>query len=75
MLSVLKDRNEEMHRLCPSRYTKGLTTEQVGDVFEERYGHNYSKQSISRMASATKEELLGWLERPLDAVYPMLFID
>ena len=52
LLSVLKDQDEEMHRLCHSLYTKGLTTEQVGDVFEELYGHNYSKQSISRMASA-----------------------
>ena len=75
LLSVLKDQDEEMHRLCHSLYTKGLTTEQVGDVFEELYGHNYSKQSISRMASATKDELMGWLDRPLDAVYPMLFID
>jgi transposase-like protein len=75
LLSVLKDQDEEMSRLCHTLYTKGLTTEQVGEVFGEIYGHHYSKQSISRMASATKEELMGWLERPLDAYYPIVYVD
>lgn len=47
----------------------------MGEVFGEIYGHHYSKQSISRMASATKDELLGWLERPLDAYYPIVDVD
>lgn len=75
LLSVLKDQDDEMHPLCHSLYKKGLTTEQVGEVVGEIYGHHYSKQSISRMASATKDELLGWLERPLDTYYPIVYMD
>ncbi len=56
-------------------YTKGLTTEQIGEVFGEIYGQEYSKQSVSRMASSSREEVLGWLERPLDEYYPILYID
>jgi hypothetical protein len=59
LLSVLKDQNEEMHRLCHSRYTKGPTTEQVGDVFEELYGHNYSEQWTSPRKTEGRISLSG----------------
>lgn len=75
LLSVLKDQRAEMDRLGFSLYTKGLTTEQVGEVFEEIYGQAYSKQSISRMADMAREEVLGWLERPLESYYPIIYID
>lgn len=75
LLNVLKDQRAEMDRLGFLLYTKGLTTDQVGEVFGEIYGQQYSKQSVSRMADSSREEVLGWLERPLDAYYPILYID
>ena len=75
LLSVLKDQRSEMDRLGFMLYNKGLTTEQVGEVFGEIYGRSYSKQSISRMADLAREEVLSWLERPLEAYYPIIYID
>ena len=75
LLGILKDQRAEMERLTYSLYTKGLTTEQIGDMFGDLYGHAYSKQSVSRMATLAREEVLGWLERPLDTYYPILYID
>ena len=40
---------EDCERLAGSLYTKGLTQEQVCEVFEEFYGDHYSKASVSRM--------------------------
>ena len=38
-------------------YSKGLTQEQVGDVFNDIYGEHYSKASISRMMEYLRRAL------------------
>lgn len=75
LLSILKDQRSEMDRLGFLLYQKGLTTEDVGEVFGEIYGRSYSKQSISRMADMAREEVLDWLDRPLESYYPIVYID
>jgi putative transposase len=75
LLSILKDQEEESKRLAFSLYGKGLTTEQVGELFEELYGRHYSTSSISRMFNYTREEVSSWLNRPLENYYPILCID
>ena len=56
-------------------YTKGLTQEQVGDVFDQIYGQHYSKTSISRMVDSVRDQVNEWLERGLEKYYPILFVD
>lgn len=75
LLSILKDQEEESKRLAFSLYGSGLTTEQVGEVFDELYGRHYSKSNISRIFDYAREEVQAWLERPLEAYYPILYID
>ena len=43
---ILRDQEEECDRLAGGFYTKGLTQEQIGDIFEQIYGQHYSKASI-----------------------------
>lgn len=52
ILAILRNQKEECDRLAGVLYTKGLTQEQVGDVFEQIYDHHYSKSSISRWSIA-----------------------
>ena len=75
LLSIIKDQQGEMEHLSFLLYTQGLTTEQIGDVFEQLYAHHYSKQSISRLAQRAHQEVLDWLERPLDPYHPIIYID
>jgi len=75
LLNVLKDQHAEMERLSFSLYTAGLTTEQIGDIFDDIYGKHYSKQRVSQMMDFAREEIQAWLERPLDDYYPILYID
>ena len=75
LLSILKDQQAEMEQLSFLLYTQGLTTEQIGEVFEQLYAHHYSKESISRLAQRAHQEVLDWLERPLDPYYPIVYID
>ena len=61
--------------LAGTLYTKGLTQEQVGEVFNDIYGEHYSKASISRMLEYLRKDVTEWLERSLESYYPVVFID
>jgi putative transposase len=54
---------------------RGLTTGEVAAHFDEVYGAKVSKDTISRITDKVVEEMSEWQNRPLDAVYPVLFID
>lgn len=75
ILAILRDQEEECDRLAGALYTKGLTQEQVGDVFDEIYGQHYSKSSISRMVESVRTQVSQWMERSLDEYYPIVFVD
>ena len=75
ILAVLRNQEDECERLAGTLYSKGLTQEQVGEVFNDIYGEHYSKASISRMLDYLRKDVREWLERSLEAYYPVLFID
>lgn len=75
LLNVLRDEDEEHRKLIFSLYKKGLTTEQVSDVYQEIYGKDYSKQQISYLMKESREEISVWLNRVLDSHYLVLYID
>lgn len=54
---------------------KGLTTGEIAAHFEDIYGASVSKDTISRIADKVIEEMTEWQNRPLDRVYPVVFID
>jgi transposase-like protein len=54
---------------------RGLTTGEIAAHFAEVYGASISKDTISKITDAVIEEMTEWRTRPLDRVYPVLFID
>ena len=56
-------------------YAKGMTTRDIADTFKEMYGAAVSHTLISRVTDAVIEEVELWQTRPLDAVYPILYLD
>ncbi|WP_339123539.1 IS256 family transposase, partial [Pseudonocardia sp. D17] len=54
---------------------RGLTTGEVAAHFAEVYGAKVSKDTISKITDKVLEEMGEWQNRPLDAVYPVIFID
>lgn len=61
--------------LVISLAAKGLTTGEVAAHLAEVYGAEVSRDTISRITDAVVEELSAWQSRPLDSVYPVVFID
>ena len=68
-------RLEGIDHLVLSLTARGLTTGEIAAHFDEVYGAKVSKDTISRITDKVCEEMTEWRTRPLDAVYPVLFID
>jgi putative transposase len=56
-------------------YARGMTTRDIRAHLREIYGVEVSADLISRVTDAVVDELAEWQSRPLDAVYPVIFID
>jgi len=54
---------------------KGLTTGEVQAHLAEVYGAEVSRETISKISDRVLEEMTDWQARPLDRVYPVIFID
>jgi putative transposase len=56
-------------------YARGLTTRDIRAHLREMYDVDVSPDLISRVTDGVVEELAEWQARPLDRVYPVVFID
>jgi putative transposase len=54
---------------------RGLTTGEIAAHFQEVYGAKISKDTVSRITDKVIGEMTEWLNRPLEKVYPVIFID
>ena len=54
---------------------KGLTHGEISAHLEEIYGAKVSKETVTRITDQVIETMVEWQNRPLDRVYPVLFID
>ena len=58
-----------------SMYVRGLTTRQISEQIEELYGFECSEGFISDVTDKILQDITDWQNRPLDDIYPILFID
>jgi putative transposase len=58
-----------------SMYARGMSTREITGHLEEIYGVEVSPTLISNVTEAVKEEVTAWQNRPIDAVYPILYLD
>lgn len=58
-----------------SLYAKGMTTRQISEVIDDIYGFEMSEGLISDMTDKLLPKIEEWQNRPLSAVYPIIFID
>jgi len=70
-----KRRLSGVDQMVLSLSAKGLTHGEICAHLEEVYGTRVSKETITRITDAALEGMADWQNRPLDAVYPVLFID
>ncbi len=58
-----------------SLYSRGMTTRDIESHLREIYGVNASRELISNVTEVVLDEIKAWQSRPLDEVYPILYVD
>lgn len=89
-LDVPRDRNGSFEpRIVPKRarrlgnidemilslYSRGMTTADISAHLREVYGVEASKELISNVTDVVIDEIKAWQSRPLEEVYPILYVD
>lgn len=70
-----KRRLDGVDQIVLSLTARGLTTGEIAAHFDEVYGAKVSKDTISRITEKVAGELAEWASRPLDSLYPVIFVD
>ncbi len=58
-----------------SLYARGMTVREIQSHLEEMYGTEVSPALISTVTAAVLDEVKAWQARPLDALYPIVYLD
>ena len=58
-----------------SLYAKGMSTRDIVASFKEMYGADVSPTLISKVTESVIDRVTEWQNRPLDAVYPIVYLD
>ncbi len=56
-------------------FAKGMTTRDIADAFKEMYEVDVSHALISKVTEAVMDEVKAWQSRPLERVYPIMYLD
>ncbi len=56
-------------------YSRGLSTRDISAHLEEIYGVSVSRDLISKVTDAVMDDVREWAKRPLEDVYPIVFLD
>lgn len=58
-----------------SLYARGLTTREINEQIQDLYGIEVSATMVSNITDKIIPEIKEWQDRPLDSIYPIVFID
>ena len=58
-----------------SLYARGMTVREIQSHLQEMYGAEVSPSLISAVTDAVADEVKAWQARPLDAIYPIVYLD
>lgn len=75
---VVKKRQKDISEIDQkiiSMYAKGMSTRQISDILMDIYGFEASESFISDVTDKILPQIEDWQNRPLDEVYPVVYID
>ena len=61
--------------LILSLYTKGMSVRDIQHHLDDLYGYELSEQTISNITNAILDKAKEWQNRPLESIYPVIFMD
>lgn len=61
--------------LILSLYTKGMSVRDIQHHLDDLYGYELSEQTISNITNSIMDKAKEWQNRPLESIYPIIFMD
>jgi len=58
-----------------SLYARGMSTREIEEHIKQIYGIEISPQFVSRATEQLQQQITDWQSRPLERVYPVVFVD
>jgi len=58
-----------------SLYARGMSTREIEEHVKQLYGIDISPQFVSRATEQVQQQITDWQSRPLERVYPVVFVD
>ncbi len=68
-------RLDGLDAMIVSLYAGGMTVRDIGHHLASTVGTELSHETISKVVDAVAEEILAWQQRPLEALYPVIYLD
>ncbi len=56
-------------------YAGGMSTREIETYISELYGPGVSRETVSRVTAAVLEDAKAWQTRPLEEIYPIVYLD
>jgi putative transposase len=56
-------------------YAGGMSTREIETYISELYGPGVSRETVSRVTASVLEDAKAWQTRPLEQIYPILYLD
>ena len=66
---------EGIEELVVSLYAKGMSTRDIEEQLREIYGFQLSESTVSNITSKVSEDIVEWQQRPLEALYCIVWMD
>ena len=70
-----KRRLEGIDQKILALYAGGMTTREIEAYMADLYGPGVSRETVSRLTAGVLEDAKAWQKRPLEALYPILYLD
>lgn len=68
-------RLDGLDAMIVSLYAGGMTIRDIGHHLASTIGTELSAETISKVTDAVCDEVLAWQQRPLEALYPVIYLD
>jgi transposase-like protein len=68
-------RLDGLDAMIVSLYAGGMTIRDIGHHLESTIGTELSHETISKIVDAVTDEVLAWQQRPLEPLYPVIYLD
>lgn len=75
VISKYQTKTDNLENQVIAMYAKGMTTRDIEDHLRDIYGVDASASLISRITDKIMPAVVEWQSRPLEAIYPIVFLD